>query len=110
MNRDWIAFRGKETRALRKLLKKTKPNVYLNMHGWIDQTLGTTKLNRIVDKALGLGIRKNGVYGTSQGYAHGWVHAHLNIPATLVEYKSPRKVSTRRDITMIRAVIRGYSH
>ncbi|MGI6032680.1 MAG: hypothetical protein ACOX69_04620 [Coriobacteriales bacterium] len=80
------------------------------MHGRINQTLDAPRLNRVAEKAVALGIRKNGVNGTSQRYVHGWVRVRLDTPEMLVECKSPQEVSTRKDITMIKAVIRGYSH
>ncbi len=109
INRDFGNFRGVETRKLRDFIKKEKPNVYLNMHGWLNEAIGTKKLNDIVCRQLGLGAKQNGVYVSSQGYAIGWVHKKYNIPSCLVEYKSPQSVSTSKDIKMIKEIIKAYS-
>lgn len=107
MNRDFGAFRGLESRKLRNYIVKCNPNLYMNMHGWLNETLGTSKLSRIVNRNLGL-PGYIGSYGADQGYLIGWVHNRLGIPSTLVEYRSPGSVSTKKDVKMIKAVIKAY--
>lgn len=103
MNRDWGSFKAIETKKLKEFIEKTKPNFYLNMHGWLDETLGDSSLNTIISKELGLAKKMNNNYPSN--YAIGWVHKNLKIPATLVEYKSSSSVSTQKDIKMIKAII-----
>ncbi len=107
MNRDFGAFRAVESRKLRKYILDCNPNLYMNMHGWLNETLGSYKLSHIVNRNLGLSGYISS-YGGNQGYVIGWVHNHLGIPATLVEYRSPGSVSTKKDIKMIKAVIKAY--
>ena len=109
MNRDFGKFKGLETRALRDFIKQEEPSIYLNMHGWLNEAIGTKKLNEIVCSELGLSKKQNGVYCTTQGYAIGWVYKNLNIPVCLVEYKSPKSVSTSKDVKMINKIIQEYS-
>lgn len=104
MNRDFGQFKAVETQKLRDFIVKTKPDFYLNMHGWLDETIGDSNLNTIINKQLGLSKKVNN-YPTTQGYAIDWVHKNLKIPATLVEYKSSSSVSTQKDINMIKAII-----
>ena len=103
INRDWGSFRAVETRALRDFIKQCKPTFYLNIHGWLNETLGDSNLNAIISKELGLAKKMNNNYPSN--YAIGWVHKNLKIPATLVEYKSSSSVSTQKDIKMIKAII-----
>ncbi len=103
MNRDWGSFKAVETRKLKDFIVKTKPDFYLNMHGWLDETLGDSNLNTIINKELGLSKKLNSNYPSN--YAIGWVHKNLKIPAVLVEYKSSSAVSTQKDINMIKAII-----
>ena len=103
MNRDWDSFRAIETKKLKDFIVKTKPNFYLNMHGWLNETLGDSNLNTIINKELGLEKQLNNNYPSN--YSIGWVHKNLKIPATLVEYKSSSSVSTEKDIQMITAII-----
>ena len=103
INRDWGSFRAVETRALRDFIKQCKPTFYLNIHGWLNETLGDSNLNAIISKELGLAKKMNNNYPSN--YAIGWVHRNLKIPATLVEYKSSSSVSTQKDIKMIKAII-----
>lgn len=104
MNRDWGSFNAIETKKLKEFIVKTKPNFYLNMHGWLDETIGDSNLNTIINNQLGISKKINS-YPTQSGYAIDWVHKNLKIPATLVEYKSSSSVSTQKDINMIKAII-----
>ncbi len=107
MNRDFVKFRAVESRKLRDFIKKSKPNVYLNMHGWLNESMGSYSLSKIINKAQGFS-KYIGAYAYNEGYIIGWVNAKLKIPAALVEYKSPGTISTKRDITMIKNIIKAY--
>lgn len=104
MNRDWGSFKAVETKYLKNFIVKTKPDFYLNMHGWLNETIGDSNLNRIINSKLGLSKMSNS-YPTKSGFAIEWVHKNLKIPATLVEYKSSKSVSTLKDVNMIKAII-----
>ena len=54
INRDFGPFKGKETRALRDFILRSKPHVYINAHGWLNETLGTKKLCQIVNRTPAL--------------------------------------------------------
>ena len=66
INRDFGPFKGKETRALRDFILRSKPNVYINAHGWLNETLGTKKLCQIVNRTLHLNKMKDGVYAANE--------------------------------------------
>ena len=108
MNRDFLAKRAKETRALIKVIDRYKPDVYLNAHGWLDETLGTASLCSIVNDALGLSKSLNGVYAYWDGYAIGYVRDTYGIPCCLIEYKSPQKVVHRKTVNMINRIVMAY--
>lgn len=96
MNRDFRRFRGKETRALKKYILKSDPDLYINCHGWENQVIGSRKLNRIIRKNLNLRRAQNDVYCYNQGFAIGWVRRELGIPVALLEYKNTSSVSTKK--------------
>lgn len=104
INRDWGNFKAIETKKLKNYITTAKPDFYLNVHGWLDETIGDSSLNTIISKQLGLSKQINH-YPNTPGYAIDWVHKNLKIPATLVEYKSSASVSTTKDVKMIKAII-----
>lgn len=108
MNRDFRRFRGKETRALKKYILKSDTDLYINCHGWENQVIGSRKLNRIIRKNLNLRRTQNDVYCYNQGFAIGWVHRELGIPVALLEYKNTSSVSTKKDIKMIKNIVKKY--
>ncbi len=107
MNRDFGPFKATESRKLKNYIKKCAPKVYLNMHGWLNETLGTKKLSKIINRAQGFKKFINS-YGEKDNYIIAWVHKKLKIPAALVEYKAPNKISLTRDVKMIRGIIKAY--
>lgn len=104
MNRDWVDFKAIETRALRDYIKKCNPNIYLNVHGWLNEVIGDSDLNKIISRNLGLSKSINN-YPKQTGYSIDWVHKNLKIPASLVEYKSSSSISTQNDINLIKELI-----
>ena len=108
INRDFRSFRAVESQRLKKLLVKCEPDIYLNMHGWLNESMGSKKLNGIIVKAQGFDGRLDELYGWDSGYIIGYAHNVLGIPAALVEYKAPDRVSLNRDVNMINAIIEAY--
>lgn len=108
MNRDFITFKAKESRALRNFTKKEKPSICLDFHGWLNESIGTSTLNRIIKSNLGLRKTLNNQYGTSSGYFIGWAHKTFSIPAALIEYKNTKSISTSKDVKMLNTIIRKY--
>lgn len=108
MNRDFRRFRGKETRALKKYILKSDTDLYINCHGWENQVIGSRKLNRIIRSSHNLRRTQNDVYCYNQGFAIGWVHRELGIPVALLEYKNTSSVSTKKDIKMIKNIVKKY--
>ena len=108
MNRDFRRFRGKETRALKKYILKSDTDLYINCHGWENQVIGSRKLNKIIRSSHNLRRTQNDVYCYNQGFAIGWVHRKLEIPVALLEYKNTSSVSTKKDIKMIKNIVKKY--
>ncbi len=111
MNRDFVKgrFKATESRSMKKLLNKYKPDVFTDFHGWYNETLGTSKMCTIFDEEMNLGQKKTGQYCSGSGYIYGYVHSTYNCPSVLVEYKSPEKVSHKQTYTAINRVISSYS-
>lgn len=109
MNRDFISFNAVESKRLKSLILKSKPDVYLNMHGWYDETIGTKALNGIIMNTQDFTTRKDGRYGANDGYIIAYVHNTLDIPSALVEYKAPDKVSLNRDVKMINEIVEYFN-
>lgn len=111
MNRDFMSgkFKATETKAMVNLLKKYKPDVYTDFHGWLDGTYGTKDLCTLFGNTLRLSERHVDKYGSTKGYIEGYVHSTYKCPSALVEYTSPKKVSHYDTYTAINRVINHYS-
>lgn len=111
MNRDFMpgAFKATETKAMVNLLKKYKPDVYTDFHGWLDGTYGTGDLCTIFGNTMRLSERHVDKYGTTKGYIEGYVRSTYKCPSALVEYTAPSKVNHYDTYTAINRVIKHYS-
>ena len=106
MNRDFAAFRGKESRALRDLMKNYPPRVYLNFHGWLNTSIGTPWLARLSTNTLGFGrVQTN---WNAYGYIIRHVKFKYGASVCLVEYRSPSsaKRASGRTETFLNKIMR----
>ena len=86
LNRDFGAdgFRTAESTALRDLMAQVRPDILIDIHGWLNATYGETELARIFDRYTGLYHWSKG-YGASKGYLIGYANG-LGIQSLLVEH------------------------
>ena len=107
INRDFLTFAAQESRALRDMIKKYKPDVYVNCHGWLDTVLGNKEVGSIFVNTLGLSYNQYGDYGYDKGYIIGWVAKNTGAKSVLLEYKNPNSVSVSRMIQSINKIVRS---
>ncbi len=105
MNRDFLTFGAQESVYLRDMLKKYKPTVYVNGHGWLDTVLGNKEVGSIFVNALGLNYNQYGDYGYEKGYIIGWVAHNLGSKSVLLEFASPESVNASKVITCINKIV-----
>ena len=111
MNRDFKngKFKAKETRAFRDFLKKYKANVFIDFHGWLNESLGTPAICNSAKSKIGLKKAKKNVYGTSSGYLFGYVHSQYNCPSALIEFKNSKSVKHKQVYKFTNDVINKYN-
>ena len=109
MNRDFNSFNAVESRYLRDFLRKYRPDVFTDFHGWLDETLGTPALCNIFGSNMYLSYKKPNTYASESGYLYGYVHKTYGCPSVLVEYKSPNSLSHYRTYSSINEVISYYN-
>lgn len=79
------AFSGVESKALADLVKKYKPNVVLDFHGWENCTIGNFELAQIFKENMSLKY-KTDFNNECNGYFSHWSSAQ-GIDSLLVEFK-----------------------
>ena len=111
MNRDFInsKFKAKESRAFRDFLKENKPNVFIDFHGWLNQSYGAAQICNLAKNSLKINKTFKGMYATTAGYLYGYVHKQYNCPTALVELKSPKKVNHKKVYTFTNSIISHYA-
>ncbi|MCD7796532.1 MAG: hypothetical protein LUG95_02640 [Clostridiales bacterium] len=109
MNRDFKKFKAVESKYNAKLLKKYKPDVYLNFHSWLNETIGISAICDIASSTLHLSGKQRNIYAYSSGYAIGYVHNKYGCPSALIEYASLSKVNHTNTCKFINKIISYYN-
>ena len=112
INRDFKEkkFKAKESKALRKLMKKYSDRIKVNLdlHGWEDSVLGDKKIVKAFRKYVGNKKDKSGMYGGKNGYVISYTSGELKAHSALVEFKNSRSVKTKNVEKAINAVVDAY--
>lgn len=106
MNRDFLKgeFKAQETVALKNLMKKLSPDVFIDFHGWYNESYGDAELGRAFAANLGL-AHISEEYGTRQGYLYGYAKS-LGMRSLLVEHSGYASVNTKDLILSLNAIMR----
>lgn len=79
-------FSAKESRALADLIKKERPTVVLDFHGWLNYTIGDGNLAKIFKENMSLS-HKTEFNNNCNGYLSYWAHKQ-GASSLLVEFKN----------------------
>ena len=82
------AFSASESRALRDLCLEYDPDVVLDMHGWLNTTIGDSELADVFFREMGLTHQVGFTSTNCQGYFANWAHQQGAL-ALLVEFTNP---------------------
>ena len=104
LNRDFNTFNGYESRAIRSLMQKYRPNILCDFHGWLDTSIGNPNMVNIFSDTLGLSRKQPNRYGESYGYLMGYSYKTYGAASLLVEYRNSNISHTNT----VRAV--SYTH
>ena len=88
LNRDFNTFNGYESRAIRLLMQKYRPNILCDFHGWLDTSIGNPNMVNIFSDTLGLSRKQPNRYGESYGYLMGYSYKTYGAASLLVEYRN----------------------
>ena len=112
INRDFDKkrFKAKESRALKKLMKKYSDRIKVNidLHGWEDSVLGDKKIVKAFRKYVGNKKDKSGLYGGKNAFVISYTNKKLKAHSALVEFKNSRSVKTKNVEKAINAVVELY--
>lgn len=100
LNRDFNTFNGYESRAIRSLMQKYRPNILCDFHGWLDTSIGNPNMVNIFSDTLGLSRKQPNRYGESYGYLMGYSYKTYGAASLLVEYRN----SNISHINTVRAI------
>lgn len=94
MNRDFRSdlFKAQESRALRDLIEKYDPYIFIDFHGWLNSVLGNPELVSAFRSTNNISRDQSNRYGIEKGYLFGWVKDNFGSKSALVEFKDPKSV------------------
>lgn len=108
LNRDFNTFNGYESRAIRSLMQKYRPNILCDFHGWLDTSIGNPNMVNIFSDTLGLSRKQPNRYGESYGYLMGYSYKTYGAASLLVEYRNSN-ISHTNTVRAISKIIAYYN-
>ena len=107
MNRDFKegSFKAVESRALKSLMDKYTPSIYINFHGWENSVLGDPDLVDILVPSLGISRGHSDWYRADDGFIMGFAKEHYGAKSALVVFKDSYSVSNIQVIDALNEVI-----
>ena len=99
------AFSAAESRALRDLCLAEDPDVVLDMHGWLNTTIGDPELAAVFYAEMGLPHQVGFTSTNCQGYFANWAHQQGAL-ALLVEFTDPA-IDTAKLINAVDRLVEG---
>lgn len=111
MNRDFVSgkFKAKESRALKSFMDDYEPDIFLDFHGWLNESIGNSNICKLATSKLGLKYSQKGVYAVKSGYLYAYAYKQYGAASALIEFKSPSSVSHKKVYTFTNAVISKYN-
>lgn len=107
INRDFMDYKYEaiESVYLKKLIDKYKPNMYIDIHGWLNSLYGDLDIiepfynNALVER------KYPNQWGEKKGYIMGYTHSKLDCKSALIEFPDPKLISAGRIISAINEII-----
>ncbi|MBQ9679942.1 MAG: bacterial Ig-like domain-containing protein [Ruminococcus sp.] len=98
------AFSASESRALRDLVLEYSPTVVLDIHGWLDETIGDYEIGQIFEEEMDLQHYVGFTNYNARGYFANWAHQQGAL-GLLVELKSSNNVQYEKLVTSINRIL-----
>ena len=98
------AFSAPESRALRDLVLEYSPNVVLDFHGWLDETIGDYEIGQIFDEEMNLKPLVGFTQYNANGYFANWAHQQGAL-GLLIELKSSTNVQYEKLVTSVNRIL-----
>lgn len=98
------AFSASESRALRDLVLEYSPSVVLDIHGWLDETIGDYEIGQIFEEEMDLQHYVGFTNYNARGYFANWAHQQGAL-GLLVELKSANNVQYEKLVTSINRIL-----
>ncbi len=104
-NRTESPFSAVESRAMRDLVLRCRPDVVMDLHGWENCTIGSSALAETFSLYAGLNHKKE-LTQNAHGYFSYWAQLQ-GAEALLVEFAAPDDIPEEGVFTALEAVLAG---
>ena len=109
INRDFMdyEFKALETIAIKELMDKYKPDICVDIHGWLNSMYGDSEIMEPFYRNALVERKYPNQYGINKGYLIGYAHEHNGCKCALIEFTNPSTLSEGRVIASINELIFG---
>ncbi len=100
------AFSAAESRALRDLCLQYEPDVVIDFHGWLNETIGDSELAEVFYQEMGLTHYISFTSTNCSGYFANWAHQNGAL-GLLVEFTSSNSINKDNLLAAVDRLIAG---
>ena len=105
INRDFEHFNAPETFEIAKLMLKYKPDIYIDVHGWLNALYGDKDIMQPFYNNCLIDRKYPNQYGNGKGYAISYAKNNCKSKCILVEFKSPDEISPKKMVMALNELL-----
>lgn len=107
INRDFKdgGYKAIESVYLKQLIDKYKPNIHIDIHGWLNALYGDSDIIKHFYNNCLIERKYPNQWGVSKGYVIGYTHQNYDCKSALIEFSDPEVISARRIIATINEIL-----
>lgn len=106
INRDFDRVSADETRAVTSIMKKYKPDIYIDIHGWLNSLYGDLDVLEPFYNNCLIERKYPNQYGHGKGYAISYAKNKFKSKCALVEFNSPDEISHKKVVMALNELLK----
>lgn len=105
INRDFGRFNASETVEISNLMLKYKPDIYIDVHGWLNALYGDDEILKPFYNNCLIDRKYPNQFGHGKGYAISYAKNNFKSKCALVEFNSPDEISPQKMVMAINELL-----
>ncbi len=105
LNRDFHGHEAVETMAIMDLMRKNRPDIYIDVHGWLNSLYGDLDILKPFYNNCLIERKYPNQFGHMKGYAISYAKTYFKSKCALVEFNSPEEISPKKMVMALNELL-----